>query len=112
MNRAMSIALAAGFIVVSLAGSASAQDKAAAGQAAFAAGKCQMCHSIADKGNKKGELDDVGSKLKPEEIRAWITDPVGMREKAKATRTPAMPKNSLSKDQVDALVAYLSTLKK
>jgi mono/diheme cytochrome c family protein len=73
-----------------------------------------LCHSIAGKGNAKGILDDVGSKLKAEEIREWLTDPVGMAAKTKATRKPAMPAKyaSLPKDDLDALVAYLSSLKK
>ena len=33
------------------------------GMQVYAAQKCSVCHSIAGKGNKKGALDDVGSKL-------------------------------------------------
>jgi len=54
-----------------------AQD-AAKGAKVYADQKCSLCHSIAGKGNAKGALDDVGSKLKAEEIREWILDPVGM----------------------------------
>ena len=89
---------------------AAAQDKAKA-EAIFTSQKCTMCHSIAGKGNPKGSLDTVGAKLKPEEIQQWIVDPEGMREKTKATRTPAMKPTKLTKDQVDVLVAYLQTLK-
>jgi mono/diheme cytochrome c family protein len=95
---------------------ASAQDAKAAekGAKVFADQKCSMCHSIAGKGNAKGALDDVGSKLKAEEIRQWIVDPVAMTTKAKAERKPPMPAKyaSLPKDDLDGLVAYLSTLKK
>jgi mono/diheme cytochrome c family protein len=70
-----------------------------------------MCHSVAGKGNPKGSLDGVGSAKKPEEIRHWIVDPEGMRAKTNATRTPAMKPMKLSADQVDVLVAYLSSLK-
>jgi mono/diheme cytochrome c family protein len=90
-----------------------AQD-VAKGAKVYADQKCQLCHSIAGKGNAKGSLDDVGSKLKPEEIREWILDPVAMTAKAKATRKPPMTAKykTLPKEDLDALVAYLASLKK
>ena len=105
------IAVAA-LVAVGIAGVASAQDAKAKGEQVYTAQKCSLCHSIAGKGNAKGALDDVGAKLKPEEIRAWITDAQGMQAKAKATRKPAMKNYSLPDDELDALVAYLSSLKK
>jgi mono/diheme cytochrome c family protein len=95
-----------------IASAASAQDAKAKGEQVFAVQKCTLCHSIAGKGNPKGALDDVGSKLKPEDIRAWIVDAKGMIAKTKATRKPEMKQYSLPNDEVDALVAYLSSLKK
>lgn len=98
--------------LLGVAGTASAQDKAK-GEAVYAAQKCSLCHSIAGKGNPKGALDDVGSKLKADEIRAWIVDAKSMTAKTGATRKPEMKSYaSLPKDDVDALVAYLQTLKK
>ena len=82
------------------------------GKQVFAAQKCTTCHSIAGKGNKKGALDDVGSKLTAAQIKEWITDPVTMAAKYKEERKPPMKKKPLSNDEVDSLVAYLSTLKK
>ena len=42
-----------------------------------------------------------------------LTDPKGMTVKMKAERKPAMKAyTTLSKDDLDALVAYLSSLKK
>jgi mono/diheme cytochrome c family protein len=73
--------------------------------------KCSLCHAIGSHGNAKGPLDDVGSKLSADEIRQWITDAKGMTAKTKATRKPEMKQYSLPKDDVDALVAYLSSLK-
>jgi mono/diheme cytochrome c family protein len=114
MNRILmtSISMAA---FLAFAGVASAQDpKIAKGKKVFADQKCSMCHSIAGKGNAKGSLDDVGSKLTADEIRQWIVDPVAMAAKAKADRKPPMPAKfaSLPKNDLDALVAYLSSLKK
>ena len=89
-----------------------AQDLKAKGEKVYADQKCSLCHSIAGKGNAKGALDGVGSKLSEADIRAWITDAQGMTTKTGATRKPAMKQYSLPKDDVDALVAYLSSLKK
>ena len=83
------------------------------GKALFTEQKCTLCHSIEGKGNKNGSLDDVGAKLKPEQIRQWLLTPKEMAEKAKATRKPPMKVfDKLSKDDLDSIVAYLSTLKK
>ena len=82
------------------------------GAEVYAAQKGALCHSIGDKGNKKGPLDEVGAKLKADDIRAWLTDAKGMAAKTKATRKPEMKQFTLPKEDVDALVAYLTTLKK
>jgi mono/diheme cytochrome c family protein len=95
------------------AASASAQSSAADGEKLFAAQKCTICHSVAGQGNKKGPLDGVGAKLSADDIRLWMTNAPEMAAKAKADRKPAMKAySSLSKAEVDALVAYLQTLKK
>lgn len=78
----------------------------------YASSKCSMCHSVAGKGNAKGILDDVGAKLSADEIRQWLVDPEAMRVKTKAERKPLMKSYaSMSKADVDGLVAYLQTLK-
>lgn len=78
----------------------------------YAESKCSMCHSVAGKGNAKGILDDVGTKLSADEIRQWLVDPDAMRVKAHSERKPLMKSYaSLPKADVDALVAYLQTLK-
>jgi mono/diheme cytochrome c family protein len=82
------------------------------GEDVYAAQKCSVCHSIAGKGNNKGSLDAVGSRLTPEAIHQWIVAAPAMTAKAKAARKPAMKAyTALSKDDVDALVAYLQSLK-
>ncbi|HTL02141.1 MAG TPA: cytochrome c [Vicinamibacterales bacterium] len=95
-----------------ITGSAAAQDPVARGATVYAAQKCSVCHSIAGKGNAKGSLDAVGTKLSAAEIHAWIVDATGQTAKTKATRKPAMKNYALPKEDVDALVAYLATLKK
>ena len=98
--------------LVLVANVASAQDKVARGAAVYAEQKCQLCHSIAGKGNAKGPLDGVGTKHSAADLKAWIVDAKGMTAKTKATRKPEMKSYSLPKEDVDALVAYLSSLKK
>lgn len=99
-------------ICMGLAVAASAEDAKDKGEKVFADQKCTLCHSVGEKGNKKGPLDGVGAKLKAAEIREWITDAKGMTAKTKATRKPDMKAYSLPKEDVDALVAYLETMKK
>ena len=100
-------------LCMGLAATAAAQDaKVAKGEKLFADQKCTLCHSIGDKGNKKGPLDGVATKLKADEIREWIVDSKGMTAKTKPTRKPEMKAFTLPKEDVDALVAYLATLKK
>ena len=106
MRRVLAVFL----MVAGVAGVASAEDSAA-GAKVFADQKCSLCHSIAGKGNAKGPLDDVGSKPTAD-VRAWIEDANAMTTKTGAARKPAMKQYTLAKPDVDALVAYLSTLKK
>jgi mono/diheme cytochrome c family protein len=83
------------------------------GQEVYAKQKCSLCHSVAGKGNPKGALDEVGSKWTAAEIREWIVNWKEMATKHNATRKPPMTDFSkLAKADVDALVAYLQTLKK
>jgi mono/diheme cytochrome c family protein len=92
---------------------ATAQDAAVAkGEQVYTAQKCALCHSIGDKGNKKGPLDGVGTKLSADELRKWIVDAKGMTAKANAPRKPEMKNYALPKEDVDALVAYMGSLKK
>lgn len=96
-----------------MTGTAAAQDaKIAQGEKVYADQKCALCHSIGDKGNKKGPLDGVASKLTTAELHEWIVDAKGMTAKTKPPRKPVMKAYALPKEDVDALVAYLGTLKK
>jgi len=94
------------------AGGAFAQGNAEHGKQLYTDNKCNVCHSIAGTGNKKGPLDDVGSKMSAADIHQWITSAPEMAAKAKADRKPPMKAYTLTKEEVDDLVAYLSTLKK
>jgi mono/diheme cytochrome c family protein len=102
------------FILLGVASVASAQTPAqiAQGEKVYAAQRCSICHSVAGKGNPRGALDHVGTKLTAEEIRLWMTDAEGMTAKTNASRKPPMrsyPK--IEKADLDALVAYMQSLK-
>ena len=73
-----------------------------------------MCHQIAGRGNSRFPLDGVGGKLTRDQIRRWITNTAEMEN-----ALPRLPpvrmsarKYRLSKADLDALVAYLKTLRK
>jgi mono/diheme cytochrome c family protein len=94
---------------------AAAQDKAQIerGIKVYASQKCATCHSIEGKGAKKGPLDGVGSKLTEDEIRDWIINAPAMTKKTNATRKPPMKNYAhLPKEDVEAMVAYMVSLKK
>ena len=98
--------------VIALPGLAVAQTAAERGQKVYTAQKCSICHSVAGVGNKKGALDGVGSKLSADETHKWIVDAPAMAAKVQAARKPAMKAYTLPKEDLDALVAYLQSLKK
>jgi len=83
------------------------------GKQVYAEQKCKLCHSIAGEGNVKGPLDGCGSKLTAAEIKEWIVNPKEMTAKTKAARKPFMKAYpSLPQADLDALVAYMQSLKK
>ena len=92
---------------------AAAQGDPKKGEQVYAAQKCQICHSIAGKGGKANPLDGVGGKLSAADIKQWITNPKEMATTAKSEKKPPMPDrySKLPAEDVDALVAYVQTLK-
>ena len=75
--------------------------------------KCASCHQIAKRGNSRFPLDGVGSKLTAAQLRRWMTDTAEME--AALPRLPAIRmsemKFRLNARELDALVAYLASLK-
>jgi mono/diheme cytochrome c family protein len=84
-----------------------------AGRKVYEQQKCASCHQIAKRGNSRFPLDGVGSKLTPEQLRRWMTDTAEME--AALPRLPAIRmsemKFRLNARDLDALVAYLASLK-
>jgi mono/diheme cytochrome c family protein len=118
MNRRRTVVVATSLAVL-VGASAQAQDaaKVEKGKQVYDAAmpKCKTCHSIGGAGNVKGPLDGVGAKLKADEIKAWMRTPKEMTEKTKSTRKPYMPaypKDKLSDEDLEALTAYMLSLKK
>ncbi len=84
-----------------------------AGRKIYEQQKCATCHQIARRGNSRFPLDGVGSKLTPDQLRRWMTDTAEME--AALPRLPAIRmsemKFRLNARELDALVAYLASLK-
>ncbi len=77
----------------------------------FADQRCSLCHSVADKGNKKGPLDGVGDRLSADDIMQWLINPAEMTAKTNAKRKPFMKVYSnLPEEDLEALVSYLLSL--
>lgn len=81
---------------------------------------CLTCHSISDKamqpgGTKGPSLDGVGAALTPAQLRLSIVD---MGRVSKDTGMPSFHKSSLAgsakltPEEIEDIVAYLSTLKR
>lgn len=90
-----------------------AQDAAQAekGKTVYTANKCQSCHAIEGKGNKKFPLDGVGKKLSADDISKWITAPKEMEAALPEKPKIHMKTYKLPPEDLSALVAYLQTLK-
>jgi mono/diheme cytochrome c family protein len=112
--RRMIVAVAAlSLLGASVASIAQDQAMIDRGEKVYAEQRCAVCHSIGDKGNRKGPLDGVGSKYTEAEMREWIVNPGAMEAKTGATRKPTMKAYpNLSAEDLDALIAYMMSLKK
>jgi len=76
---------------------------------AFYVEKCEVCHSLGGKGGKMaavgGALDGVGSKRDAEWMRTYLTAPKTVMPEAK------MPVIKMTDQQLDAMTAYMMSLK-
>lgn len=111
MNRGRGLCAA---LLLAPAWMAPAQDDLAArGQLLYREQKCPLCHSVAGRGNPKGPHDAVGDKWSTEEMRQWLLRPADMAARVKARRKPPMiPFTHLTRDEQDALIAFLQTLRR
>lgn len=110
--RSLCVLVVGGVLSVQVA-AAQEKEKIEHGIKVYAAQKCNVCHSIEGKGKKSGPLDGVGSKLSEDEIRQWLINAPEMTKKTNAKRKPVMKNyTKLPKEEIDALIAYMQSLKK
>ncbi|HKW86123.1 MAG TPA: c-type cytochrome [Nitrospiraceae bacterium] len=95
-----------------------AGDLAALGRQQWDLQECYNCHKLEGKGGKKRgpELDNIGNLMKPEELRQKVLDPrswmaEGFEKEYEKKKMPDKYKDLMEEKEVDALVAFLSTLK-
>jgi mono/diheme cytochrome c family protein len=104
----------AGMTVLSVA-AVTAQDtkQVDAGKQLFTSKGCTKCHQVAGRGNKTNVLDGVAAKVSAADMKRWLTNPAEME--AKLDHKPKIKMSSkkapLTNSEIDALVAYLETLK-
>lgn len=83
-----------------------------AGRAVYEAEGCAGCHAIAGEGNPRLPLDGVGSRRDAAALRDWILA-TGTAEADLPTRTARVKQkySALSKDEQDALITYMQSLR-
>ena len=85
----------------------------AQGQKLYDELKCGTCHMVGGKGGKMASsLDGVGDKMGAADLKLWLTDPAGMTAKLKTKPKVAMKPVTRPDADLNALVAYMQTLKK
>jgi mono/diheme cytochrome c family protein len=90
--------------------------KVTAGQHVYDTQKCSTCHAIKGQGGKLSTaLDGVGAKVSAADLKKWFTNTTDME--ATLPKKPAMTMSSylkthkLTDADIDALVAYMQSLK-
>lgn len=97
--------------------SLAAQDakKIETGKQLYSAKECSKCHMIAGKGNKIGKLDGIAAKVSAADMHKWLTNPAEMEKtldhKPKVKMSSKIGEMKLKDADIEALVAYLQTLK-
>ena len=98
---------------------AAAGDLVALGIEQYELQECYNCHKVGGKGSvkKRGPiLDNIGNLMKPEEIREKLTNPrawmaEGFDKEYEKKVMPDKYKELMTDPEIDALVAYLASLK-
>ena len=97
---------------------AASGDLVALGKEQWELQECYNCHKLYGQGGKKRgpEMDNIGNLMKPEEMKEKILDPrswmaEGFEKEFKKKKMPDKYKDLMEDKDVDALVAFLSTLK-
>ena len=109
----LGVAIGSGALVRAQKPPATEAARAERGRQVYAREKCATCHQIVRQGNSRFPLDGVASRLSRDDLRRWITETAKMEDalpRMPAVRMSAR-KYHLSPADLDALVAYLATLK-
>jgi mono/diheme cytochrome c family protein len=104
--------LAVAFAIVGVASAAQAADAALIekGKTVFESAKppCKTCHN-----EKKNPLDNFGATGTADEVKAWLRTPKEMFAKTgKKGMKPTFGPDKISDADLDALAAYVASLKK
>jgi cbb3-type cytochrome oxidase cytochrome c subunit len=100
------LVIIAGLSLAMAAGINTQAESESKGNQVYADKKCALCHMIQGKGGKTGgDLSTVGTKRDAEWLKRFIMAPKAVVPNAK------MPPFKGSADELDALVAYLMSLK-
>lgn len=80
------------------------------GRQLFEKNRCLLCHKLADTGGTLSvALDGVGSRVDAKKMRLILTDPdEALKDSTAKVKMPRFP---LKDEEIDALVAYLLTLR-
>jgi hypothetical protein len=97
---------------------AAAGDLVALGKEQWELQECYNCHKLFGQGGKKRgpEMDNIGNLMTPEQLKQKILDPQswmaeGFEKEYEKKKMPDKYKELMEDGEIDALVAFLSTLK-
>lgn len=97
---------------------AASGDLVALGKEQWELQECYNCHKLYGQGGKKRgpEMDNIGNLMKPEEMKEKILDPrswmaEGFEKEYEKKKMPDKYKELMEDKDIDALVAFLATLK-
>jgi hypothetical protein len=106
------ISITAGLVLASgLALSAQDPKLIEEGKKVYETYNCKKCHRIDNVGSKISPLDGVASKLSAEDIRKWLVSPDEMTAKLKKKPVVKMKAIEFKPGELDALMAYMLSLK-
>ena len=106
MRLGMGIGAAVALLVVTSATGARAADATEAGRQVFFSQGCYGCHRIGIVGTPiANDLAHIGQKYSASQLVHWLRDPTSQKP------TAHMPRLALSEQEIQALAAYLATLR-
>lgn len=105
-KRLIAAAVITGAMLGSAGMATADQAQIAAGEKVYGKSRCAACHTIHGKGGKSGgDLSAVGAKRDAEWLKTFMVDPKSLMPKSKH------PKFRGSEEELQALVAYMESLK-